>query len=241
MEASSLIGTTSVVPLPWFKRVFHPTVLTAARIVLSPVIVIALAVGGNISALGLLVLAELTDFFDGYLARRWKFASIRGEWLDTMADKILHLPLFFYFLFKPKPELPHFFLIHDVVQWFGYTRLFCAILAIEVILLATRTPLLQDAISWITSWFGLDKYGELRVTKKKGAKRFGKIKTWIHAFSIGFFILAVVMVSGEHGHFHADMVAISVTAAQVLVMPAIIFAALSLMSRFTLILWKHKA
>ena len=239
MEASSLIGTVAV-PMPWYKRVFHPTVLTAARIALSPVIIIALALNGNVVALALLLIAELTDFFDGYLARRWKLASVRGEWLDTMADKILHLPLFFYFLFKPKPQLPHFFLIHDVVEWFGYTRLFCVILAIEVVLLATRTPLLQETISWVARLFGLDKFGELRVTKKKGAKKFGKIKTWIHAFSVGFFIMAVIMISGELGHFHADMVAISVTAAQVLVIPAIVFAALSLMSRFTLILWKHK-
>lgn len=33
--------------------------------------------------------AALTDFLDGYLARRWKQESILGAFLDTTADKVL--------------------------------------------------------------------------------------------------------------------------------------------------------
>ncbi len=39
--------------------------------------------------LALLVVAGLTDFFDGYLARRWGFSSQWGRILDPLADKIL--------------------------------------------------------------------------------------------------------------------------------------------------------
>jgi len=38
---------------------------------------------------GLFAFAAATDFFDGYLARRWKSESVLGAFLDTTADKLL--------------------------------------------------------------------------------------------------------------------------------------------------------
>jgi cardiolipin synthase (CMP-forming) len=40
-------------------------------------------------ALVLFVLAAITDFFDGYLARRWHLQSALGRMLDPIADKVL--------------------------------------------------------------------------------------------------------------------------------------------------------
>jgi CDP-diacylglycerol--glycerol-3-phosphate 3-phosphatidyltransferase len=40
-------------------------------------------------AAGLFVLAAITDFLDGYLARRWHQESVLGAFLDTTADKLL--------------------------------------------------------------------------------------------------------------------------------------------------------
>lgn len=37
----------------------------------------------------LFTIAALTDFFDGYLARRWRQESVLGGFLDTTADKLL--------------------------------------------------------------------------------------------------------------------------------------------------------
>src|SRR5215213_11980079 len=37
----------------------------------------------------LFAVAALTDFFDGYLARRWKVTTTLGSFLDTTADKLL--------------------------------------------------------------------------------------------------------------------------------------------------------
>ena len=58
-------------------------------------VIMALIVGqgdlerGPIVAVVLFVAAALTDFFDGYLARRWGTASTLGAFLDTTADKLL--------------------------------------------------------------------------------------------------------------------------------------------------------
>lgn len=40
-------------------------------------------------AAALFVVAALTDFFDGYLARRWGQTTTLGAFLDTTADKLL--------------------------------------------------------------------------------------------------------------------------------------------------------
>ncbi len=239
MATSSSTEAVSA-PLPWYKVAFHPTALTAARIVLAPVIIIALYFGENVDALCFFVVAELTDFFDGYLARRWGLASRFGELLDTLADKILHVPLFIYFLAYPKPKLPHFFLIHDVMDRIGYLRLLFVIVAIELVLLATRWAGMQDTIDWAANVTRFNRYGELRVTKKRAAKKYGKIKTWIHAFSTGHYILATVMVGAVTAHYHTDTIATVVTVAQILVVPSIGFALLSLLSRFIFRLFRRK-
>ena len=40
-------------------------------------------------AAGLIAVASITDFLDGYLARRWKITTVLGGFLDSIADKLL--------------------------------------------------------------------------------------------------------------------------------------------------------
>jgi len=71
-----------------------PNLLTLLRLVIIPFIVISV-VGGNYRwALGLLVLAGVSDFFDGMLARALKQRTELGEYLDPIADKMLLSTLF---------------------------------------------------------------------------------------------------------------------------------------------------
>jgi CDP-diacylglycerol--glycerol-3-phosphate 3-phosphatidyltransferase len=42
-----------------------------------------------VAACVLFSVAAITDFFDGYLARRWNLTSTLGAFLDTTADKLL--------------------------------------------------------------------------------------------------------------------------------------------------------
>ncbi|TDH38909.1 CDP-diacylglycerol--glycerol-3-phosphate 3-phosphatidyltransferase [Pseudohoeflea suaedae] len=74
-----------------------PNLLTYARIVAVPLIVLCFFIEGRLhgsdfarwSALALFSLASITDFFDGYLARMWDQTSNIGRMLDPIADKLL--------------------------------------------------------------------------------------------------------------------------------------------------------
>jgi len=71
-----------------------PNLLTLLRLVIIPFIVINV-LGGNYGwALGLFVLAGVSDFFDGTLARVLKQRTQLGEYLDPIADKMLLSTLF---------------------------------------------------------------------------------------------------------------------------------------------------
>ena len=62
--------------------------ITVARIFLAPIIFIFLIFGNYLVCVLLFFVAGLTDYFDGYLARKYN-ASQLGEILDPIADKIL--------------------------------------------------------------------------------------------------------------------------------------------------------
>ena len=74
-----------------------PNLLTYARIVAVPLIVLCFFVEGRLessdfarwTAFWLFVVASITDYLDGYLARIWNQTSNIGRMLDPIADKLL--------------------------------------------------------------------------------------------------------------------------------------------------------
>ena len=63
--------------------------ITIARIFLAPIILVFLIFGNYLICVLLFFVCGLTDFFDGYLARKYNAESQLGEILDPIADKIL--------------------------------------------------------------------------------------------------------------------------------------------------------
>lgn len=69
-----------------------PNILTLLRIALIPVFVLVYFLptsGANVGSAGFFLLAALTDWLDGYLARRLNQSSAFGAFLDPVADKLM--------------------------------------------------------------------------------------------------------------------------------------------------------
>ena len=69
--------------------------ITISRILLDPVIFIFLVFDNYLACIILFFLAGLSDYFDGYFARKYNATSQIGEILDPLADKILIIFLLF--------------------------------------------------------------------------------------------------------------------------------------------------
>lgn len=76
-----------------------PNAITLGRIFLVPVLVVVLltnpkdieifGVGKELLGASIFAIASLTDWLDGYLARRRKQITGLGQWMDPLADKLL--------------------------------------------------------------------------------------------------------------------------------------------------------
>ena len=74
-----------------------PILLTWLRIILIPLLVAVYylpdawveRVGRDLPATAIFIVAALTDWLDGYLARRWQQTSAFGAFLDPVADKLM--------------------------------------------------------------------------------------------------------------------------------------------------------
>jgi len=69
-----------------------PNTITLMRIGVVPFLFILLSKPGEFWSLviaGLFVVASITDFFDGYIARKYHMITTMGKFLDPIADKII--------------------------------------------------------------------------------------------------------------------------------------------------------
>ncbi len=89
-----------------------PNSITISRILLTPVFLVLILVDtflGQILALSVFVIAAVSDYLDGMIARRYGVDSDFGRYLDPLADKILVLSAFCV--------LP--FLLPGIVPWWA--------------------------------------------------------------------------------------------------------------------------
>ena len=76
-----------------------PNQLTTLRVLLIPVFIFFFTSkmsGGHYIAVAVFIIASLTDFLDGYLARKNNLVTNFGKIMDPFADKLLVLTALIY-------------------------------------------------------------------------------------------------------------------------------------------------
>jgi cardiolipin synthase len=82
-----------------------PNILTIIRLLLSPIVAVAIIKEYWRIAFGIFVIAALTDIFDGFLARLLSDQSNLGQILDPVADKCFLLASFWSLAITQTPQL----------------------------------------------------------------------------------------------------------------------------------------
>ena len=76
-----------------------PNKLTLLRIIMIPVCLGLWAAGLPIGAAAVFALAAITDFLDGYIARKQNIVTVFGKFADPVADKVLVLTAMIFLCF----------------------------------------------------------------------------------------------------------------------------------------------
>ena len=129
-----------------------PNVLTLLRLVLSCVLFTMIALGPQfmIAALVLFIVTALTDFVDGWWARKFNQCTQFGRIMDPFADKILICGTFIFLSARPEMQ----------ADW----RLFQPWMAVvimgrEMLVTAIRGFMEQKGIDFRAKWAGKIKMG----------------------------------------------------------------------------------
>ena len=99
-----------------------PNLITCSRLILLPVFVYCMLAGKMTFAFFLFVFMGLSDALDGWLAKRYKWRSRLGSFLDPLADKVMLVSAFLMFAWLGL--LPVWFILivvlRDVLIGLGY-------------------------------------------------------------------------------------------------------------------------
>lgn len=95
-----------------------PNILSLLRIALIPVLIVVFLLPNEdapVLATIIFAIASITDWLDGYLARRWQQTSAFGAFLDPVADKLIVAVALVLVLYKT----PTWFLLVPVIIIIG--------------------------------------------------------------------------------------------------------------------------
>ena len=71
--------------------------ITVLRIALVPVFLVLAYFGHRYTAMAVFILASISDYVDGYIARKYDQVSVFGKFMDPLADKMLVLSAMCFF------------------------------------------------------------------------------------------------------------------------------------------------
>ncbi len=136
----------------WLRRL--PNQLTVLRILCIPLVVWLMIQGGHNESNGIyqptvydgwasaiFAVAAITDFFDGWLARRFKVETLLGKLLDPLADKLLVVSALIILVDK-----------HRMAGWIAVV-----LIVRDLGINAVRIAALEENIDVASSWIGKTK------------------------------------------------------------------------------------
>lgn len=125
-----------------YQTVLHPNNITTFRMLLVPVVVVImlfpLTPALSLATAALFAVAAVTDFFDGYIARKYNLVSTYGKIMDPLADKLLVASAMIMLI--PQGRL---------AAW-----LVCVILAREFVITGMRITMVERRLDVAASWLG---------------------------------------------------------------------------------------
>lgn len=125
-----------------FKTVLHPNNITTLRMILVPVLIV-LMLFEQTPALSLVTaiifaFASITDFFDGYIARKYNLVSVYGKIMDPLADKLIVASAMIMLISMGRIE-----------AW-----IVCVIIAREFAVTGLRLTMVERKMDVAASWLG---------------------------------------------------------------------------------------
>lgn len=144
------------------------TKLTLLRVVMIPAFMAVFLLGYNWAALAIFILASVTDFVDGYVARHYNQVSDFGKFLDPLADKLLVTSAMLIFVqWGRMPSwavmlvLTREFAISGLrmvaaskgtvmaAAWSGKIKTACTMVGLCLMMVFMDTPLVDTVVTWV--------------------------------------------------------------------------------------------
>ncbi len=126
--------------------ILNPNVMTLSRIAAVPILVLLLMYPGKLTLLSAAVLfslASITDYLDGYFARKYGLVSNLGKILDPLADKFLVSSAFIMLVS-----------LSYIPAWIA-----CLIIGRELAVTGLRCVIIEHGEDVSASWLGKYKTG----------------------------------------------------------------------------------
>jgi CDP-diacylglycerol--glycerol-3-phosphate 3-phosphatidyltransferase len=153
-----------------------PNSLTVLRIFMAPVLVVVLLTetpDKEFWALGIFLLATLTDILDGIIARRTDRVTVTGAMLDPIADKLLMAGAFISLVeLGVAPAWMIFLIIAREfavtglrmvalergvpisANWYGKAKTTCQVIAVSVLIVSLKYPIFST-LAMVALWVAL--------------------------------------------------------------------------------------
>lgn len=135
-----------------------PNILSGLRIILAPVFLILFFQDDFIMkaiGLGVYIIAAITDYYDGYFARKYEVYSDFGAFLDPLADKFLTFSGFIVLPFIAADQFPWWAIILIIFRDTVITILRVYMKQRNVSMITRKTAKIKTTIQMVFLYLGL--------------------------------------------------------------------------------------